>query len=30
MTPEKIRDMRAAINILGLAPAPAEDEQSEE
>jgi N utilization substance protein A len=30
MTPDKIRDMRAAINILGLAPAPAEDAESEE
>jgi N utilization substance protein A len=30
MTPEKIRDMRAAINILGLAPAPAEDAENDE
>ena len=30
MTPDKIRDMRAAINILGLAPVEAEDEDKEE
>ena len=30
MTPDKIRDMRAAINILGLAPIEAEDAEKEE
>ena len=30
MTPERVRDMRAAINILGLAPAPEDDAESAE